>query len=111
VTEDEGRFYVSVSEYLVSAEGVLAHLAEHRAWSKDAYDRGILMFSGRQDPPVGGLLGFRAAGQADAEAFVASDPFVIAGVSRSTVYGCTPTHYPWRNTAFDAFMRGGLGTD
>lgn len=98
-------FYVAVSEYLVPPDGVLDHLAEHRAWSKDAYDRGIMLFSGRQDPPVGGLLGFRAASQEAAEAFVATDPFVIGGVSRYTVYGCTPTHYPWRNPDFDGFSQ------
>jgi uncharacterized protein YciI len=104
----DDMFYVAVSEYLVSAERVLDSLAEHRAWSKDAYDRGIMLFSGRQDPPVGGLLGFRAESLAGAEAFVATDPFVAAGVSRYTVYACTPTHYPWRSDAFDAFARGAV---
>ncbi len=97
-------FYVAISEYLATEEVVLDHLAEHRAWSKDAYDRGILLFSGRQVPPVGGVLSFRASSQQDAEAFVASDPFVSAGVSRYTVVAFTPTHYPWRNDSFNAFV-------
>ena len=69
-------FYVAISEYLVSEDEVLDNLAEHRAWSKDAYDRGIMLFSGRQDPPTGGVLAFRARSRAEADDFVASDPFV-----------------------------------
>lgn len=102
-------FYVAVSEYLVPPDGVLDHLAEHRAWSKDAYDRGLMLFSGRQDPPVGGVLGFRAGSQAAAEAFVATDPFVASGVSRYVVYGCTPTNFPWRSQDFDAFVQRAQG--
>jgi uncharacterized protein YciI len=95
--------YISVSEYLVPANQVLDHLADHRAWTKEAYDRGVMLFSGRQDPPVGGVLAFRAADLQAAEAFVASDPFVKAGVSRCNVIAFTPTPYPWRNESFNAF--------
>ena len=101
-------FYVAISEYLVSEDAVLDNLAEHRAWSKDAYDRGVMLFSGRQDPPVGGVLAFRATSRQEAEAFVASDPFVGAQVSRYQIYAFTPTHFPWRNKDFDAFSAGPL---
>jgi uncharacterized protein YciI len=99
-------YYVAVSEYLVPAEGVLDHLVEHRAWSKNAYDAGIMLFSGRQDPPVGGVLAFRAGSRAEAEAFIASDPFAMAGVASYTIIGFTPTHLPWRSAAFQAFADG-----
>jgi uncharacterized protein YciI len=105
----DNLFYVAVSEYLVSDDEVLDSLAEHRAWSKDAYDRGIMLFSGRQDPPVGGVLAFRAPTRAEAEEFLASDPFVEAGVSRYQMIACTPTHFPWRNQDFDAFVSGPMG--
>lgn len=101
-------FYVAISEYLVSEDEVLDNLAEHRAWSKDAYDRGIMLFSGRQDPPVGGVLAFRAGSRGEADDFLASDPFVGAGVSRYQVFAFTPTHFPWRNRDFDAFSNGPL---
>jgi len=96
-------FYIAVSEYLVSEDQVLDSLAEHRAWSKDAYDRGIMLFSGRQDPPTGGVLAFRAKSRKAAEEFLASDPFVGAGVSSYQLIAFTPTHLPWRNKDFDAF--------
>jgi uncharacterized protein YciI len=99
-------FYVAVSEYLVSEDVVLDHLADHRAWSKDAYDRGVMLFSGRQSPPLGGVLSFRAPSAKAAEQFVASDPFVRAGVSRYIITAFTPTHFPWRSQAFDDFATG-----
>jgi uncharacterized protein YciI len=105
MTNDE-VYYVAVSQYQVPAEGVLDHLVEHRAWSKSAYDAGIMLFSGRQDPPVGGLLAFRADSREAAEAFIATDPFAIAGVATYTVIGFTPTHFPWRSPAFEAFAAG-----
>ena len=35
--------------------------------------------------------------------FLASDPFVGAGVSSYQLIAFTPTHLPWRNKDFDAF--------
>lgn len=101
-----GQFFVAASEYLVDGDVILEHLSEHRAWAKQAYDAGVLLFSGRQDPPVGGVLCFKVEDRAAAERFVASDPFAVAGVARYVVTAFTPTHFPWRSTAFDAFATG-----
>ena len=100
-------FYVGLSEYLVPEDVVLDHLVEHRAWIKRAYDAGIMLVSGRQEPPVGGVLVFRAESRKAAEAFAESDPFALAGVSRYRVIGFTPTHLPWRSPAFDLFADSG----
>jgi len=99
-------YYLALSEYLVPAEVVLDHLVEHRAWIKSAYDAGIMLVSGRQEPPDGGVLVFRAESRQAAEAFAHSDPFAVAGVSRYRVIGFTPTHLPWRSAAFDSFASG-----
>ena len=100
-------YYVAVSEYLVAPEVVLDHLVEHRAWIKVAYDAGTLLVSGRQEPPDGGVLVFRAESRQAAQAFAESDPFALAGVSRYRVIGFTPTHLPWRSPAFELFASGG----
>lgn len=97
-------FYLAVSEYLVSADAVLDNLVEHRAWTKKAYDEGTMLFTGRQNPPVGGVLGFRAASRQAAEEFVASDPFAAGGVVRYTLIAVTPTHAPWSSALFETFM-------
>ena len=98
--------YLALSEYLVDEDGVLDQLVEHRAWTKAAYDAGLLLLSGRQDPPTGGVLVFRAPDRAAAEAFVAEDPFVISRVARYRLIACRPTSFPWRNSHFDAFLDG-----
>lgn len=97
-------FFIALSRYLVDSEAVMDHLVEHRAWAKSAYDAGLLLFSGRRNPPTGGTLGFRAESLAQAERFVSGDPFVASGVARYEVIEVTPTPFPWRNGLFDDFL-------
>lgn len=56
-----------------------AHRAGHLAFVRDAHARGELVLAGAlADPPDGGVLVFRAEGQA--EAFAAADPYVTNGL-------------------------------
>jgi uncharacterized protein YciI len=100
------QFFVAVSEYLVPHEVVLDNLAEHRCWSKAGFDAGLLLVAGRQDPPVGGVLAFRALDREAAETFLASDPFVRNGVARYHLTRFAPNPLPWRSEAFEAFATG-----
>lgn len=102
----EPLFFLAVSSFSVEEHEVLDHLVEHRAWSKAAYDAGVIMFSGRQDPPVGGAIGFRASGHREADDFLKSDPYVIAGVASYELIAVQPTGFPWRREDFDSFMKG-----
>ncbi len=98
------RFFIALSQYLVDSDVVMDNLVEHRAWAKDAYDTGLLLFSGRRHPPTGGTLGFRAEDPDQAERFVSGDPFVANGVARYEVIEVTPTPFPWRSHLFDDFL-------
>lgn len=98
------RFFIALSRYLVDSDVVMDHLVEHRAWAKGAYDAGLLLFSGRRNPPTGGTLGFRAEDLAQAERFVSGDPFVVNGIALYEVIEVTPTPFPWRNGHFDDFL-------
>ena len=69
-----------------------------------------MLFTGRQDPPVGGVLGFRAPTLEAAEALIATDPFATGGVARYTIVAVTPTRAPWRCPAFDDFMSASIGS-
>lgn len=100
------NLYLAVSTYLVDGDRVLGALVEHRAWSKTNYENGTLLFSGRQDPPVGGVLAFRAADRAAADAFVESDPFVREGIAEYQILAVTPTPAPWRSPGFELFASG-----
>jgi len=96
-------YFLAMSKFLVSEAKVLDQLVEHRAWSKAGYDDGIILISGRLDPPEGGLICFRAASVEAAEAFLASDPFAMNDVAQYSLIKFTPTAFPWRSEAFAAF--------
>lgn len=98
------QIFVATSEFHVSEDDALNQLVEHRAWSKAAYDAGIILFSGRQDPPSGGVIVFRSADRDTAERFIASDPFAQSGVAAYQVISVIPTSFPWRRQDFDAFL-------
>jgi len=96
--------FIALSTYLVPEEVILDHLVEHRAWTKKAFDDGVMLFTGRQDPPTGGVLCFRAPDRDAAERFVAQDPFVTSGVAEISVTALTPTQLPWRSEAVQQFL-------
>lgn len=102
--------FMAVSEFHVGEDEVLNHLVEHRAWSKSAYDAGIILFSGRQDPPLGGVIVFRSADRDAAEQFIASDPFTQCGVAVYKITTVVPTSFPWRRQDFDAFLTAPLAS-
>ena len=97
------NLFLAVSTYLVAREEVVMHLVAHRTWAAEGYRRGIMLVSGPQDPPIGGVMVFRAANRQKAEEFVASDPFTLAGVARYSVVGFEPTGRPWRSAAYESF--------
>ena len=104
-----GILYVAISEYLVPREEVMTHLDEHRAWVKAAYDDGVMLASGPQDPGPGGVLIYLARDVEDAERFITSDPLEVRGVVKYRVTGFQPTSDPWRSPAYDAFLGGSNG--
>jgi uncharacterized protein YciI len=95
--------FLAISEYVAGPDERATYFDAHRAWSQRAYEEGVMLASGPQDPPVGGVLVFRAGTREQAEAFVASDPFQAGGVARYTLTAFAPTPFPWRSDAFDAF--------
>lgn len=101
--------FLAITKYLVSDDVILDHLVEHRAWTKQAFDDGVMLFTGRQDPPVGGVLCFRAEDRQAAERFVNGDPFVTAGLVDVSILSITPTSMPWRSEEIEAFL-GGLSS-
>ena len=98
------HLFLALTKYLVSDAVILDHLVEHRAWTKKAFDDGIMLFTGRQDPPIGGVLCFRADDLQAAEQFVNDDPFVSAGLVEASIIAITPTSMPWRSEELDAFL-------
>ncbi len=73
--------FVVLIRYTKPKEEVLQHLAEHQAFLKDAYARGMLVASGRgadQDP---GVMVGHGLSRAEVQALVEQDPFHMHGVA------------------------------
>ncbi|MGC0328481.1 uncharacterized protein YciI [Streptomyces sp. SAI-170] len=79
--------------YIVPLEAVDAVLPAHVAWLDEQYAQGRFLASGRKDPRDGGVIIAVAEDRTEIERVVASDPFVIAGVSdyRVTEFVATKT--------------------
>jgi uncharacterized protein YciI len=70
--------------YLFELDVVDVHRPAHVDWLKLGYENGVLIASGRQRPPTGGVLIFRGD-KAAVEAIAATDPFVLNGVATAEV--------------------------
>ncbi|MFL5843476.1 MAG: YciI family protein [Solirubrobacteraceae bacterium] len=75
--------FVAISQYLVGLDEVDPHRDAHKAWLADQGER--IVVSGRQTPPDGGVIVFEAEDRAAAEALIATDPYVAAGVARYAI--------------------------
>ncbi|WP_110708281.1 YciI family protein [Salinicola sp. CR57] len=82
-------FIVSLS-YKVSIDQVEAHLEGHIAWLKSAYQREILLASGRKVPRTGGVLLARGD-RATLEACLAEDPFKIHDLAEYEIVEFEPS--------------------
>lgn len=77
--------FIALSEYTVALEEVDRHRDDHRAWLDQARHAGRVLESGRQVPPTGGVILLEATDRAAAEAMIATDPYVAAGVARYAI--------------------------
>ena len=82
-----------------------ALLAAHRAFLEPLYTSGLLLGSGRQEPPVGGVILARGDDRAALEAVFADDPFLKAGVARYEYLRFDPNPPPRRSPELDAFLK------
>jgi uncharacterized protein YciI len=82
--------FVAISEYLLDADEVDRLRPDHKAWLAEASDAGRLLVSGRQNPPSGGVLVFHAEDREEADAFIATDPYVVGGAARYELTEFTP---------------------
>lgn len=72
--------FILTLTYIVPLEVVDEHAPAHVEWVKAGYTRGAFLASGRKVPRTGGFI-LAKGERADIEALVATDPFMIAGVT------------------------------
>jgi uncharacterized protein YciI len=81
---------VAILTYVVPLDQVDAHRAAHIDWLKDCYAQGVMLASGRKNPPDGGVLLMRGE-RSQLEALLAADPFAIHGVATYALHEFAPT--------------------
>lgn len=94
------KHFVIESTYLVPLEQLDTLLAAHRAHLGKAFERGLLLASGPQEPRTGGMILARAKDRAEIDALLADDPFQKAGYSRYRVTEFVPVK---QSGAFEAW--------
>lgn len=67
--------------YVKPLEEVDRHVEPHMDWVREGYARGWFLASGRKEPRSGGVILARGD-RSEIEAYVAADPFTLAGVAR-----------------------------
>ena len=72
---------VAISTYTAPLEEVDRHREAHFAWIDPHLAAGRVLAAGRRTPPTGAVVLLAAMSPADAEAFFAQDPYVMAGVA------------------------------
>ncbi len=68
------HFLVEIT-YTAAPERIGELVAGHRAFLQTGYDQGLLLFSGPQNPKVGGVVLARAETETDLRNFFLNDPY------------------------------------
>jgi uncharacterized protein YciI len=69
------KHYLIEITYRVSVEKLGDHIQNHRNFLQKGYDEGLLLMSGPQVPPLGGLVIGRFSGLNEVHAFFERDPY------------------------------------
>jgi uncharacterized damage-inducible protein DinB/uncharacterized protein YciI len=84
------KHFVIESTYLAGLDKIDAQLVAHRAHLEQGFQSGMLLASGPQLPRTGGMILARAKARSEVEAFLARDPFALAGISSYRVVEFEP---------------------
>jgi uncharacterized protein YciI len=77
--------FIASLTYTVPIERIDAVLADHLAWLKAGHEAGHFIAWGPREPRDGGLIFVKAASRAEAEALLASDPFMLHALADLTI--------------------------
>ena len=75
------KHYVVEIIYRIPVEQIGEVVAEHRAYLKEGYERGWLLFSGPKVPKTGGVVVARAPSLQELELFFSADPYQVKGIA------------------------------
>ena len=73
--------FLMISSYSVPLEEVDKVRSAHLAYLDELDGRGLILAAGRQDPPVGAVIILKVDTVEEAQALIADDPYVKAGLA------------------------------
>lgn len=84
--------FIASLTYLVPIERIDAALEDHLAWLKAGQATGHFIAWGPREPRDGGLIFVKAPNRAEAEALLATDPFMMQGLADLQIIEWTPRY-------------------
>lgn len=85
--------FAIILKYKKPIEDIERHTPAHREFLDRYYAQGVLLISGRQNPPNGGVILAKAESREQVLAIFAEDPFMTEGVADYEIYAFTPTKF------------------
>ncbi len=89
------HFLIEIT-YTASPEEIDSVTLVHRNYIQTGFDSGMLLYSGPQNPRIGGIVLGRANSREEIEAFFASDPYKLQKVADHRIVEFAPLkHQSW----------------
>lgn len=85
--------FLVVLEYIRPIEEVEKYLAEHVAYLDKKYEEKKIIFSGRRNPRIGGVILINEKDKTIADQIVHEDPFYKNEVAKFDIIEFTPSKY------------------
>ena len=92
--------FVIILTYIKPLEQVDELVPAHRAFLKTCYEKKLLICSGRQNPPVGGVILSNADSLETVWSILRQDPFYLQSVAKYEVIEFTPALHDERFACF-----------
>lgn len=77
--------FVVLLSYVKPMEEVLRVVPAHREFLDKYYEKGNFIVSGRQNPPVGGVIICKACSREEIASIMMEDPFNTEGIAEYTI--------------------------
>tara|TARA_R110000868_G_scaffold248315_14_gene504849 strand:- start:983 stop:1270 length:288 start_codon:yes stop_codon:yes gene_type:complete len=85
--------FIVMLTYKVSLDVLNEHLAAHRAYLGEGYQKDYLVASGPRIPKTGGILLSQLKDRATLEKFISNDPFKVNGIADYEIIEFEPVKY------------------
>lgn len=92
--------FLVVTEYQKGVEEIERFLPAHSAFLEQYYQQKKVVFSGRRNPRVGGMILFNVGTEQEVEGILAQDPFKQNGIAAYNIMEFIPTKYDERFACF-----------